>query len=123
MVPWHYTLADLEWLVVPPVLLGQCMTMDVNANGRLTPVAAAFWALVLEDVDKRLSESEMVPIRLRPDEWRSGDILWLVDVVGDARAFPASLRHLQDNVFKGRVVKMRKQKSLLQYQSKFIRVY
>jgi cytolysin-activating lysine-acyltransferase len=107
----HYTLADLEWLVVPPALLGQCITMDVNANGRSTPVAAAFWALVSEDVDKRLSDSETVPIRLRPDEWRSGDILWLVDIVGDTRALPTFLRHLQDNVFKGRAVKMRKEKA------------
>jgi cytolysin-activating lysine-acyltransferase len=103
----HYTLADLEWLVVPPALLGQCITMDVNANGRSTPVAAAFWALVSEDVDKRLSESEMVPIRLRPDEWRSGDIPWLVDVVADSNVLPIFLRHLHTKVFEGRKVKMK----------------
>ncbi|MDX2263430.1 MAG: toxin-activating lysine-acyltransferase [Hyphomicrobiales bacterium] len=100
----HYTLADLEWLVAPPALLGQCVIMDANANGRSTPVAAAFWALVSEDVDKKIRESTTVPIKLRPDEWRSGDIIWLVDVIGDQHALPTFLRHLQENVFKGRRV-------------------
>lgn len=98
----HYTLADLEYRVIPATLLGQCVIMDVNANGRSMPVAAAFWALVSEEVDKRLSTSQTVPIRLRADEWRTGNIVWLVDVVGDNRAFPAFLKHLQDNVFKGK---------------------
>jgi hypothetical protein len=37
-------------------------------------------------VDKRLSENLTAPIRLRPDEWKSGDILWLVDAIGDGAA-------------------------------------
>jgi len=103
----HYTLTDLEWLVVPPALLGQCLTMEANVNGRSTPVAVAVWALVSEDVDNRLSASQAIPIRLRPEEWRSGDILWLVDVVGDSSALPTFLRHLHTKVFGGRKVKMK----------------
>jgi len=103
----HYTLADLEWLVVPPTLFGQCVIMDANSNGRSTPVAAALWAFVSEDVDKKISESQTVPIKLRPDEWRSGDILWLVDAVGDNRVLPTFLKHLRENVFNGQKVKMR----------------
>lgn len=74
---------------------------------RADPVAAAFWAQVSADVDRKLSENLAGPIRLRPDEWRSGEILWLIDAVGDSRALPTFLKHLQENVFKGRPVKMR----------------
>jgi len=100
-------LADLEWLIVPPIMLGQFATMDANTNGRSTPVAAAFWASVSEDVDRKLLEINTIPIRLRPDEWRSGDIVWLIDIVGDNRVLPTFVRDLQNVVFMGRHVKMK----------------
>ena len=37
----HYTLSDLEWLVVPPILTGQCAVMEAKVDGRQVPVAAA----------------------------------------------------------------------------------
>jgi hemolysin-activating ACP:hemolysin acyltransferase len=103
----HYTLSDLEWLVVPPILTGQCAVMEATVNDHQVPVSAALWASVSEEVDKRLSESLLTPIRLRPDEWRSGEILWLIDAVGDPRAIPHLLRQLQETAFKERTAKIR----------------
>jgi hypothetical protein len=49
-----------------------------------------------------------VPLKLRPDEWRSGDILWLIDVIGDAKAMPSLLAQLAaSGAFQGRPAKMR----------------
>ena len=48
-----------------------------------------------------------MPIKLRPDEWRSGDVLWLIDAVGDGNAIPHLLRQVQEMVFKARDVRMR----------------
>ena len=48
-----------------------------------------------------------MPIKLRPDEWRSGDVLWLIDAVGDGNAIPHLLRQVQEMVFKACDVKMR----------------
>ena len=46
-------------------------------------------------------------MRLRPDEWKSGDILWLIEAVGDGRVVPGLLKQLSENALKGRDVKMR----------------
>jgi hypothetical protein len=54
-----------------------------------------------------LTENLNTPIRLRPDEWRSGDILWLIDAVGDRRVVPGLLKQLADNTLKGREIKVR----------------
>jgi cytolysin-activating lysine-acyltransferase len=105
----HYTLSDLEWLVAPPILTGQCAVMEATVNGRQVPVAIALWANVSEDVDNRLSGSLTAPIRLRPDEWRCGDVLWLIDAVGDVKAIPQLLEQLKATTFTGRVAKMRTQ--------------
>ncbi|NOT71815.1 MAG: toxin-activating lysine-acyltransferase [Hyphomicrobium sp.] len=137
----HYrynTIADLEWLVAAPVMLGQFAVMEAWAphaqnrdgrtsdaqhndaqrqdthhqdaqrqEGRQKTVAVALWAFVSPDVDQRLSQNLDAPIRLAPHEWRSGDTLWLVDAIGDARALPQLLASLQQTAFKGRDAKMR----------------
>jgi hemolysin-activating ACP:hemolysin acyltransferase len=105
----HYTLGDLEWLVIPPLVTGQCIVANTSLkqNGVTVPVAVALWASVSPDVDKKLSENLHLPIRLRPDEWRSGDVLWLIDAVGDSRAVPQLLKQLVETRFKGREVKFR----------------
>jgi len=106
----HYTLADLEWLVIPPLLTGQFSLAEARAQegGPSIAVAVVLWASVSPEVDKRLSENLSAPIRLRPDEWRSGDILWLVDAVGDARVVPQFLKQLGESAWKGREVKLRR---------------
>ena len=105
----HYTLGDLEWLVIPPLLTSQYTIANAHLkqNGVTVPVAIVLWASVSADVDKKLSENLHLPIRLRPDEWRSGDVLWLIEAVGDSRAVQQLLKQLVETRFKGRGVKMR----------------
>jgi hemolysin-activating ACP:hemolysin acyltransferase len=103
----HYTLSDLEWLVVPPILTGQCAVMEANVGGRPTPVAVALWAGVSDEVDRRLSENLSTPVKLRPDEWQSGAILWLIDAVGDPTAVPLLLRELREGALQGFEIKLR----------------
>ena len=105
----HYSIADLEWLVLPPLLTGNFSIAEAKSskNGVSVPVAVALWANVSSEVDKRLSASVDKPMRLRPSEWRSGDIPWLVDAVGDPRVVPQFLKQLAETKFKGRVVKVR----------------
>ena len=105
----HYTLGDLEWLVVPPLVTGQFAIAEVRTQPEAPaqPVAVALWASVSPEVDRRLSENVAAPIRLRPDEWRSGDILWVVDAVGDPRALPGLIKQLAETVFKDRPARCR----------------
>lgn len=108
----HYALSDLEWLVAPPLLSSQFAVLDAVVEGIAlpVPVAVALWAFVSIDVDRRLSEKPALPVRLRPDEWQSGDIAWLIDVIGDDRATPILKAQLLDGPLKGLTVKMRSTK-------------
>lgn len=107
----HYrghTIADLDWLLVPPVMLGQCAVMETTApNGQKVPVAAALWALVSPDVDQRLAQHLDQPLRLVPNEWRCGEILWLVDAFGDTNAIPHLMKMLRESAFRDQPVKVR----------------
>jgi hemolysin-activating ACP:hemolysin acyltransferase len=104
----HYTLADLEWLVVPPMLAAQYRIGEAKQKtGGSVPVAVVLWASVSADVDQRLAQVGNVPIRLRPDEWTSGEILWLVHAAGEPRFVRQVLKQLNDSAFKGREVKVR----------------
>ena len=40
--------------------------------------------------------------------WRSGEILWLIDVVGEASAVQALVQQLSQTAFSGRQVKVRR---------------
>jgi hemolysin-activating ACP:hemolysin acyltransferase len=110
--PQHsrYPIAALQWLVLPPLLTGQFGVAEARSKqgGAAAPIAVALWARVSPEVDKRLSENLDKPVQLRPREWRSGDILWLVEAVGDQRALPPFLKRLGETVFKGRDVKVRR---------------
>jgi hemolysin-activating ACP:hemolysin acyltransferase len=107
----HYTLQDLEWLVVPAVLSNQFLLAEARAkgNGFTAPVGVVLWASVSPEVDQRLTAAIAQPLRLRPQDWRSGDILWLVDAVGPQKLIGNMLQQLHAKVFKGRQVKLRTQ--------------
>lgn len=109
-------LADLEWLVLPPVMAGQFKLAQATSplgrakgqeGGVLVPVAVALWARVSAEIDKRLSEDLEKPARLRTSEWASGDNIWLMAAGGDPRAVPKLLEQLAGTVFKEQRVKMR----------------
>jgi cytolysin-activating lysine-acyltransferase len=109
-------LADLEGLVLPAVMTGQFRlahaTRQPNAGKKqqgdtFVPVAVALWASVSPHVDKGLSGHLDKEVRLRPNEWASGDNMWLMAVAGHPRAVPEFLKQLLETEFKGRQVKMR----------------
>ena len=94
----HYTLAELEWLVMPALVTGQfsLATAQSKANGLTSPVGLVMWATVSDAVDKRLNAATAEPIRLKPHEWKSGDNIWLVIAAGDGRVVQGLLQRLQE---------------------------
>lgn len=104
-------LADLEWLVIPPLLVGQARValMRPRADGPLVPAALALWARVSPEVDKRLTDNLDKPPLLKPAEWTSGDNHWLITLAGAPTALANFVPQLQLTVFKGRQVKVRGQ--------------
>jgi hemolysin-activating ACP:hemolysin acyltransferase len=102
-------LKQLQEVVVPPLMLGQFLVAEAQskAQGFVTPVAAALWARVSKEVDQRLSQNLEAPVQLAPKDWNSGDIGWLIVLVGNVQALAPLLKQLQETTFKGRPVKMR----------------
>lgn len=110
-------LGDLEWLVLPALKAGQFRLghmqtpkqQDNEMNpSALVPICVALWARVSPEIDKRLSDNLDRPAHLSPDEWTSGDRLWLMVTAGEPRAIPAFLRQLAGTEFKGKEVKLRR---------------
>ena len=44
--------------------------------------------------------------RLRPDEWSSGEHLWIIDMVGDPQGLSVAIKQLQETVWQGEEVKV-----------------
>jgi hemolysin-activating ACP:hemolysin acyltransferase len=105
----HTRLSDLEWMVLPPLNLGQVAVADtdVDRTGTRQPVAVMLWAAVSAEVDERLSSNLSAPIQLAPGDWRSGDILWITDILGDTRAGHALVRNVLNTTLAGRTVRLR----------------
>ena len=105
----HQTLADLEWMVLPPLLANQVSVAEAQskAQGFTSPVAVVLWARVSPEIDQRLTTQLDRPIRLAPTEWSSGDIVWLIEANGEARALQALLQRLGKSRWQGRDVKFR----------------
>lgn len=104
----QHTLADLEWLAAPAVMSGQFAVAEAQAKetGVITPVGALLWAFVSPEIDSRLSDVSK-PVKLQPNEWRSGDIPWIVLALGDQRVVASLLDKVKDAAFKGKAPKMR----------------
>jgi len=70
----HFSISDLDWIVAPAVGLGQYRVFRSGEK----PVGVAFWAFVSDDTDGKLQKGEG---RIRPDEWKNGENLWLIELI------------------------------------------
>ncbi len=102
-------LQDLEWMVIPALKAGQFAIAEAHAKdtGAMTPIGAVLWAFVSKDVDERLAASPDRLEPLRPEDWRSGDIPWIIAAIGEPKIVGGLLQPLAKTVFKGRPPKMR----------------
>ncbi len=95
----HQTLADLHHLVVEPLMRDRIATASAaprgegESEGQTNPAleqlaGIAFWASVSDAVDAKIREQVKAgafPIRLKPEEWASGDTVWLLDVIAPSQ--------------------------------------
>jgi len=85
----HLFLADLEWVLLPPLALKQYRLFTKASR----PVAFASWAYVSEEVETRLKAGQT---KLKPAEWRSGNRCRIVDVVAPYGGEPEIRTELHD---------------------------
>jgi cytolysin-activating lysine-acyltransferase len=83
----HLTIGDLQHLLLEPLMhdrvaIAQPKTED--GPGLESLAGVAIWASVDEATDAKIREqikSRVFPIRLQANEWTSGKIHWLLDVI------------------------------------------
>lgn len=111
-------LSDLEWLLMPPIILGQ---YKIFRDPDKKPVGAALWGYLNEDAEKRLKAAG----KLAPQDWGNnakldqkrglvaseGGTLWLVELITpfhskENKHREQVLTDLMNTAFKGKQVKM-----------------
>lgn len=94
----HLFLTDLEWALIPAVMLGQFRIF--RSQGRA--VGLALWASVSDEVNDRLAAGVS---RLAPLDWKSGETQWLIDLVAPYGGAERMLEDLTKTVLAGKTVK------------------
>ncbi len=94
----HLTLADLDWVVQPPIILDQCRLFMKDKM----PLGFISWAYVAEDVHQRLLQGNTC---LEPHEWKGGEHLWLIDIVTPFGQKDEMLSDLKRNVFQEKLAR------------------
>lgn len=83
----HLSIADLQSLALDPLMRDRIALAAPAKDDGAQPgdmTSLAIWASVSEEVDAKIREqikAGVFPIRLKPDEWTSGSINWLLDVI------------------------------------------
>lgn len=105
----HFSLGDLEWMVMPAVLAEQ---FRIFRSEQGPPLGVALWAYLSPDIESRfVAQVESgAGARLKPDDWKSGDRLWLVEVIAPQASDGNNLMDvmvddLARNVFPGKTLR------------------
>jgi cytolysin-activating lysine-acyltransferase len=83
----NQTVGDLQHLVLEPLIRDRVALAypgDKDKNELSDIAGMAIWASVSEEVDLRIREqikAGSFPLRLKPEDWTSGNIHWLLDVI------------------------------------------
>jgi hemolysin-activating ACP:hemolysin acyltransferase len=106
----HLSLMDLEWLLIPALATNQVTVVRgklKDQNSLMVPMGLALWAHVSEDVDKKLEAQQQanIPFRLAPQDWKSGEVPWLLAVLAPKEVAQALVKKLEDSVFKNKMYK------------------
>jgi cytolysin-activating lysine-acyltransferase len=98
--PLHkqFFISDLEWFVMTPMLLQQFRLFYDKAK----PIGVVFWGTVSEEVEARLAAGTS---RMRPQDWKSGDRLWVVEAIAPFGGAEEMVKDLKAKVFPAREMK------------------
>ncbi len=94
-----FFISDLEWFVMSPVILKQFRLLYDKEK----PIGVVFWGTVSDEVATRLAEGTS---KLRPQDWKSGDNLWVVEVIAPFGGAEEMVKGLEAAVFPDREIKM-----------------
>jgi cytolysin-activating lysine-acyltransferase len=93
----HLPLSDLQSLALAPLLkdrIAIAAAKPKEDDPRQSAVGIAIWASVNEAADASIREqirAGVFPVRLGPDDWNSGPINWLLDVIAPTEPLAAAV--------------------------------
>ena len=93
----QFFISDLEWFVMTPVLLQQFRIFYATDR----PIGVVLWASVSDEVAGRLAEGTT---KLRPQDWKSGGKLWVVEVIAPFGGAEEMVKDLKEKVFPERPI-------------------
>lgn len=93
----HAFFADLEWRVMPPLVLEQA---KLYMQGEM-PSAFVTWACLSDAVAERYAKP---PFQLAPGDWKSGDQVFLVDLIAPYGGVAHVLTDLKQTALAGKVI-------------------
>ena len=106
--PLHkqFFISDLEWArraggktmeLMTPALLQQFRLFYTTDR----PIGVVLWAFVNDEVAERLAGGTT---KLRPQDWKSGDQLWVVEVIAPFGGAEEMVKDLKEKVFPERPI-------------------
>lgn len=101
-----FTLADMDWLVIPAVVNRQFLIIRAASPGEPTPLpaAAVLWASVSDEYDALFKQNPGQRYSLNAEQRNSGSNIWVTDVVGVPLIWNKALTRLRSTVFKGKKI-------------------
>lgn len=103
----HQSVADLQHLVLEPLIRDRiAIAHSAKSDPETSDIAGlAIWASVSEEVDSQIREqvrAGVFPVRLKAEDWNSGSINWLLDVIApDARSTAGVIANFSQVVKEG----------------------
>lgn len=104
----HQSVADLQHLILEPLIRDRvAFAYRGKEEGADTEDMAgvAIWASVSQEVDIKIREqikAGVWPVRMKPEDWASGEINWLLDILAaDKKATLAVLRNFKQVIKEG----------------------
>ena len=88
-----FFISDLEWMIMVPVMLQQFRLFYDKDK----PIGVALYARVNDEVEERLKSGNA---RLRPQDWKSGEKLWIVEIIAPFGGHEAMMTDFKQQLFK-----------------------
>jgi hemolysin-activating ACP:hemolysin acyltransferase len=100
----RYSIADLEWLLLPAVINRQHLIVRAPRAGdkALVPAAAIMWASVSDEYDQLFRQNLGQRYQLTAEMRRSGENAWITDTVGEPLLCERALVELRRTALKDR---------------------
>ena len=106
----HLTLSELRGFALDPLLrdkvaIATASKEEASAEGAVAGIG--IWASVSEAVDQKIRDQVRAgtfPVRLKPEDWNSGEINWLLDVIAPNQQLTTIVTANFSTVVKGKTM-------------------